>query len=153
MINKTIVINKKLSANDLGKTGSHQAGILIPKEVVQLDFFPYLNPEDYNPSVEISFFCEDLNETYSLRYVYYNGKTRNEYRITRMTKLLRDLGATVGDSLAMQNQRNGEIMLTLRRLGATTQSGLKNVDTGSIKDTSDTKIVELKNGWILEEME
>lgn len=96
---------KVLSANDLGRTGSHQAGILVPKTDSELlGFFPPLDPEKLNPDAWIS--CEDNDgEIWKLRYVYYNNRlhvddgTRNEYRLTYLTKFLRRSGARVGDSL------------------------------------------------------
>jgi hypothetical protein len=105
MTNKTF--RKLLSANDVGKTGGHQAGILIPRsEVELLNFLPYLDPSIKNPSVWIQ--CTDENSNFwQFRYIYYNNKlhdkngTRNEYRITHMTKYLRDIAAREGDSIEL----------------------------------------------------
>lgn len=96
---------KTLSANDVGSTKAHQAGIHIPKtEKALLDFLPPLDPKKKNPSAWIE--CVDENdEIHRFRYVYYNNKlndeggTRNEYRITHMTGYLNRIGAKAGDVL------------------------------------------------------
>ncbi|RRV63322.1 restriction endonuclease [Stutzerimonas stutzeri] len=103
MINKTF--SKKLSANDVGATGGHQGGILIPKsESELLAFLPQLDQAIKNPDAWIE--CEDEGGTVRrFRFVYYNNKlhdekgTRNEYRITYMTRYFREMGAREGDSL------------------------------------------------------
>lgn len=95
---------KLLSANDIGATGSHQAGICVPKaDPDLLAFFPLLDPAQLNPDRWL--LCEDETGTeWSLRYIYYNNRlhgrgTRNEYRITHLTKFLRRGGARAGDYL------------------------------------------------------
>ena len=95
--------SKILSANDVGATGGHQGGILIPKsEAELLAFLPPLNPAIKNPDAWI----EGVDEHGNLRrfrFVYYNNRlhdakgTRNEYRITYMTTYFRDMGASAGD--------------------------------------------------------
>ncbi len=97
---------KTLTKNDTGETGSHQGGILIPKENKELlKFFPKLDAELFNPDEWIQ--CIDSNgETWKMRYVHYNGKTfepkrstRNEYRITYMTKFFKQWSAKSDDSV------------------------------------------------------
>lgn len=100
----TIRFVKILSANDVGATGAHMAGIAIPKGNHGLiGFLPKLDPSKPNPSEEID--CEtDSGEVLRLRYVYYNNKmhvpkgTRNEYRITHLTGFLREANAKEGDT-------------------------------------------------------
>lgn len=48
-------IRKTLSANDVGATGAHQAGILIPKNPKILAFFPSLD-KSVKESEELPFF-------------------------------------------------------------------------------------------------
>ncbi|MCZ8163799.1 MAG: hypothetical protein O9315_17505 [Beijerinckiaceae bacterium] len=99
---------KILSANDIGATGGHQAGILVPKgDLALLAFFPPLDAQIQNPDAWIE--VEDENgRVWSLRYIYYNNKlhaengTRNEYRLTHLTRYLREAGAKVGDSLVFK---------------------------------------------------
>lgn len=96
---------KALSANDVGATGAHQAGIHIPKTNVELlAFLPRLDAGIKNPSAWIDCIDEGGLER-RFRYVYYNNAlhdadgTRNEYRITYMTEYFRDVGACEGDAL------------------------------------------------------
>lgn len=94
---------KTLSANDVGSTGAHMGGILIPKgDDELLAFLPHLDPNEYNPDEWILCVTPDGRE-FRLRYVYYNNRfhkpngTRNEYRITHLTKYLKSEGAKEGD--------------------------------------------------------
>ena len=97
---------KNLTKNDVGETGGHQAGIAVPKADLDLiNFFPFLNPEEFNPDSWLN--CTDPDGVeWKMRYIYYNGKsfkppksTRNEYRITHMTKFFSKWGAESGDDL------------------------------------------------------
>jgi len=98
-----IAFRKMLSANDVGTTGGHQGGVLIPKgEKDLLAFLPHLDPSVKNPDAWLS--CADPDGTpRKFRFVYYNNKlhdtkgTRNEYRITHMTGWFRSMGAREGD--------------------------------------------------------
>ena len=101
MNTKTFI--KILSANDVGATGSHMAGIAIPKgDGELLSFLPKLDSSNLNPSAWIDCEIQD-GVTLKLRYIYYNNRmhsptgTRNEYRITHLTKFLRDSNAKEGD--------------------------------------------------------
>lgn len=49
----TTTISKKLSANDIGINGTHQAGILVPKAKDILSFFPDLNAAIKNPRMTL----------------------------------------------------------------------------------------------------
>ncbi|WP_324754347.1 EcoRII N-terminal effector-binding domain-containing protein [Roseovarius sp. Pro17] len=97
------VFSKMLSANDVGTTGGHQAGILVPKgEKELLAILPQLDPEIKNPDAWLE--CvDDAEQALRFRFVYYNNKlhdengTRNEFRVTHMTKWFRDNGARAGD--------------------------------------------------------
>ncbi len=109
MTNKTFA--KYLSANDTGKTGSHQAGILVPRTDPELlSFFGCLDPRELNPDAWIC--CVDeRGERWRFRYIYYNNKlhtangTRNEYRLTHLTKYLRSADASPGDRLMFSATR------------------------------------------------
>lgn len=94
---------KPLTANDTGETGGHQAGVHIPKSNSGLiRFLPKLDGHLKNPDAWLR--CiDDSGEEWSFRYIYYNNKfhdvagTRDEYRITHMTKFFRAVGARAGD--------------------------------------------------------
>lgn len=103
-------IIKKLSANDLGLTGGHQSGIVIPKQGEILETLPYLDVETINPFVVIRGYDPVFDKDYNLRYIYYNGKlhgtsTRNEYRITGISAFLKNHAARVEDNLVIQKRR------------------------------------------------
>ena len=93
---------KRLTRNDLGLTGGHQAGICVPFKIVKLGFFPELDSSIKNPRVDIPF--NFAGQTIVFSYVYYNGRvigdgTRNEYRLTGMTKFFKDNNCAVDDLL------------------------------------------------------
>jgi len=81
-------IAKRLSGNDTGITGGHQAGVYFPKSFIQ-EVFPQINRLDTeNPSIQVPCafpYSRDCDT--QLRAIYYNSKprqtgTRNEFRIT-----------------------------------------------------------------------
>jgi len=124
-------IVKILSANDTGETGGHQAGILVPKEPELLAFFPELDPSQYNPRVHINF-LDDGGTFWEFAFIYYNNAffngTRNEYRLTRMTKYIRQSGLVTGDELLLsrdddrykvsfKRQRKAEVTGKVLQLG------------------------------------
>jgi hypothetical protein len=97
--------SKTLSSNDVGVTGSHQAGILVPKANPDLlSFFPALDASLKNPDAWIVCADAEGNE-WKLRYIYYNNRlhtergTRNEFRLTHLTAFLRQVSARPGDQL------------------------------------------------------
>ena len=98
-------ITKLLSRNDTAQTGSHQAGIHIPKTPEFLSFFPALDATTHNPDALLSFIDED-DQLWEFRYIYYNNKlfggTRNEFRLTRLTGFIRHHGLTSGDSVSSE---------------------------------------------------
>ena len=87
------VISKPLTRNDLGLTGSHQAGMCIPRKAAT--FFPILNESEKNPRTDISV-VDCNNVTWSFNFIHYNNKlfggTRYEYRLTKMTRFFREHG-------------------------------------------------------------
>ncbi|MGF6965732.1 hypothetical protein OKW43_002760 [Paraburkholderia sp. WC7.3g] len=106
-------ISKRLSANDIGLTGAHQAGILVPKQDDILNFFPPLNRSTKNPRVKM-LVRESVSETpWTFNFIFYNnrlfGGTRNEYRLTCMTQYLRAVDAKVDDELVFSKNENGSV--------------------------------------------
>ena len=108
-------ISKKLSANDVGTTGAHQAGILVPKEKAILSFFPSLDPKVKNPRMTLV--VRELRDgtRWEFNFIYYNNKlfggTRNEYRLTCMTQYLRAIDSKVGDDLVFSKDENDSIFV------------------------------------------
>lgn len=106
----TKTFSKTLSANDVGTTGGHMGGILVPRGDGQLlAFLPPLDSRVMNPSAWID--CDTADgQVLRLRFVYYNNRlhapngTRNEYRITYLTKFLRDANAKEGDAFEISKE-------------------------------------------------
>lgn len=107
----TKIFRKILSANDVGATGGHQAGILIPKsESELLAFLPKLDSSVKNPDAWLD--CLDESQTMRrFRFVYYNNRlhdvtgTRNEYRITYMTRYFKEMKARAGDIIELSRNQ------------------------------------------------
>lgn len=111
-------IAKILSANDSGETGTHQAGLLIPKRTRILSFFPTLDASRLNPRSHLQF-EDDTGHLWEFAFIYYNnrffGGTRNEYRLTRMTKYIRESGLVTGDEIRMHRDSDGNYSISYRR--------------------------------------
>jgi hypothetical protein len=77
-------------------------GILVPKTGAILEFFPILQANLKNPRRSIVFFDEDEGRI-ELYFIYYNnnkfGGTRDEYRLTGLTRYMRERGLRLGDVL------------------------------------------------------
>lgn len=119
---KKQTFKKNLSANDTGESGAHQAGILVPKGDADFRaFLPELGNAEKNPRAWIE--CIDPDgRTWDFCFIYYNNKfhdergTRNEYRITHMTKFLRSFGAVVGDSFVISGEpRSGQYEISVEK--------------------------------------
>ncbi len=115
-------IRKRLSANDVGETGGHQAGILVPKEEQILSFFPDLDRAAKNPRMTLVMRERSDATRWEFNFIYYNnrffGGTRNEFRLTVMTKYLRAADAKVGDELIFTRDDNGSYVIDLARMPA-----------------------------------
>ncbi len=101
---------KLLSANDVGATGSHQSGILIPKNSPLLEVFPPLDPNEANPSCVFVARSPLRGEEWHVRLVFYNV-AKNEYRLTGVTRMLRALGAQGGDVLCFAAGSADDVVL------------------------------------------
>lgn len=143
MTAKTFI--KTLSANDVGTTGGHMGGILVPKgDGELLAFLPRLDPSVLNPSAWID--CETPDGgTLRLRFVYYNNRmhapngTRNEYRITYLTKFLRDANAKEGDAFEIAQDEGAE-NYRIRVIATETVAEVDEEDDGPVRIT-------LTSGW------
>lgn len=114
---RKVAIEKILSANDLGITGTHQAGMLIPKQEDLLSFFPTLDASSNNPRVMLHF-MDSTNFCWKFNFIYYNNKfrggTRNEYRLTGMTAYLRSCNLKPGDVMILRRE-DDEYTISYRR--------------------------------------
>lgn len=132
------VIEKTLSSNDLGLTGAHQAGILIPKDEIILSFFPHLDQTAVNPRVSLRF-LDESGTYWRFNFIFYNNKfrggTRNEYRLTGMTKFLNGAKLMSGDSILFSKSED-DYLISYRRQSETE----KETDNGIVKIT-------LSNAW------
>lgn len=103
-------ISITLSPNDAGETGGHQAGPLVPKTGDILKFFPDLPEGVKNPRKALRF-RDDSGEGWEFMFIYYNNKkfggTRDEYRLTRMTKYMRKYGLKSGDEIILSRDTAG----------------------------------------------
>ena len=94
---------KRLSDNDVGLTHSHQAGFLIPKLFVKGGLFEKMSDKELNPRLRLKF--RDLTDGTDiyLTYIYYNNKffegTRHEYRLTGLTRWIKNHGLKSGDTI------------------------------------------------------
>lgn len=119
-MDEIISISKVLSANDIGKTGSHQAGIVIPKSGPMLNFFPPLDVDEINPRMDLDGVDLSHDVAVLLHFIYYNGRlhgtsTRNEYRLTGLSSFFRRHQAAPGDEMILSRRRHQIIGLALRR--------------------------------------
>lgn len=133
-------IAKVLSANDTGETGGHQAGLLIPREKKILSFFPELSAFHRNPRAHLRF--EDQSgHLWEFAFIYYNnrffGGTRNEYRLTRMTKYIREAGLQTGDKVVMRRDTTGDYSISYHRAK----------DPESVRTEDGTTVLKLGSGW------
>lgn len=145
MNSKPTVISKVLSGNDLGETGSHQAGMVISKKSEVLQFFPDLGCEIKNPRVSL-YFIDDFGKEWKLNFIYYNNKffdvngTRNEYRLTGMTAYFHENGLKVGDTIILRHLENGTDTISYKR--AVSAKIQKSEENGQCR----TRIV-INTGW------
>ncbi len=115
-MNSDQVFRKVLSLNDTGETGSHMAGILIPKS--ELAFFPTLEVETKNPRTVLSM-TDREGKNWKLSYIYYNSGlfdgTRNEYRLTGLTKFIKANGLVGGDIVIIKPLTEGTYQLDFEK--------------------------------------
>lgn len=134
-------VEKVLSANDTGETGAHQAGLLIPKDVLTLEFFPTLDPSVKNPRCVIDV-RDSAGEEWTFNFIYYNNKlfggTRNEYRLTCMTEFIRRYALKEGDSVIFRRVTDRLYEIDYRR---------KNEPVKLLADGQ--KVLRLSGNWMV----
>ena len=106
-------IEKTLSKNDTGETGSHQAGIAIPRITEILSFFPDLDKKIKNDNIQMNF-KDSSGKTWEFKFIYYNNKfhddggTRNEYRLTKTTGFIKNYALKEGDIITLSKYKNDQ---------------------------------------------
>lgn len=142
---KINAISKTLSLNDTGETGGHQAGILIPKQKEILSFFPELRKDEKNPRKSI-LFTDLLSLKWSFSFIYYNNKffggTRNEFRLTGMTKFIKENNLKAGDEITLNRSEEGDYFVQFTKRTPTND---ENDDGGFLKLGNSWKIVKIYN--------
>jgi len=129
-------ISKVLSNNDAGKSGSHQAGILIPRQKDILAFFPELDSGQKNP-FRMLVFIDEKGLRWEFKFIYYNNRffdgTRNEFRLTRMTGYIREKNLKSGDEIVLAKDEQRKYHISYQ------------IEKHAINDTPGTII--LGSGW------
>ena len=120
-------VEKELSGNDTGETGTHQAGILIPKGGDIMEFFPSLPRNVKNPRAVIDL-ADETGKVWSFNFIYYNNKffggTRNEYRLTGMTEFIRAFNLKTGDTIILERVTDRYARIRYRRKTAAAAGGV-----------------------------
>jgi signal transduction histidine kinase len=132
---------KFVSANDAGVTGTHQAGIYIPKSAIS----PFIDKhrskgENYEKFFVIKW--QDTKEETECRFIYYGRGTRNEYRLTRLHRALqeKDLfilvyrGEEAYDGFTLSSNQAVEFLEKLELNTSLTNKGL--AYAGTVKNPS-----------------
>jgi len=131
-----VSISKVLSDNDAGATGSHQAGILVPKNPRVLGFFPPLDRARRNPRAVLRL-TDDSGREWQFTFIYYNnalfGGTRNEYRLTHMTEFIRRHNLKKDDEVIFRREEDGPFRLSFQRRNS--------------PQFSETGVLKLRAGW------
>jgi hypothetical protein len=95
--------SKILSENDLGLNNSHQAGFLIPKNLVNEGLFDRFREDLLNPRVKLTFIDRANSLVFHPTFIHYNNRffagTRNEYRLTGLKRFMRENLLKPGDSI------------------------------------------------------
>jgi Restriction endonuclease EcoRII, N-terminal len=112
-----VKVIKRLSANDVGITGSHQAGLHIPKNSPLIRLMPRIMLKEVNPRLDLPLLAPSVNRSFIAQFIYYNnslrGGTRDEFRLTCVRELLKDIGASVGDQLVFDFEDGSEVVISL----------------------------------------
>jgi hypothetical protein len=113
-----LIVTKRLSANDLGVTGSHQSAIVVaPVQAVEL---AALNEKEVNPSALLHVRSADHPDTWTWRLIHYNGRrhgtsTRDEYRLTGVGAWMDWTRPALGDVVEMHRIDDRLFEVRIRR--------------------------------------
>lgn len=139
-------ISKVLSPNDVGETGTHQAGFLIPKSGNTKFFFPPLDGTVKNPRHNLVFY-DEVSNRWEFSFIYYNGKkfggTRDEYRLTGLTKFFSQNKLVSGDTIILSRDDEDRYIIHYKRSSTT------NVETITKQDGTVIKRLKVSNEWTI----
>lgn len=117
---------KILSDNDVGATQSHQAGLLIPRSLIENGVFDALSCQVLNPRTRLKFFDQKNFTTHYFNFIFYNNKlfggTRHEYRLTGMTNWIKENGLHGGDLIEITRHSLSEYSVTVQKVGRRAQT-------------------------------
>ena len=137
-------ISKVLSPNDVGETGGHQAGFLIPKSGDALYFFPRLDTSTKNPR-HLLYVYDGYGGRWELSFIYYNSKffggTRNEYHLTGLTKYFAQNKLVSGDTIILTKDEDDRCHIHYKR------SAQLNIEIVTNSDGSITKKLKVSDAW------
>lgn len=146
--NNFIWIVKRLSGNDTGLTGGHQAGLYLPRRFFELTFPEICNTKKYNPDffIDECYFPSDDLTIRGLRAIYYNSKYFPEKRLKKKYDEFR-LTRWGGHDTPLQNDENtGSIFIF----------AVKRLESKAVSVAWVASSVEEENlieGWLGEEVE
>lgn len=133
-------IAKTLSPNDTGETGGHQAGMHIPKQRELLSFFPELDQSLKNPRATV-WVVDESGGAWRFQFIYYNNKffggTRNEFRLTGMTRYIQDNVLKAGDDVVLERKDGSVTTISFVR-----QRTVPRLGDGAIRLGGGWKIVQ-----------
>lgn len=91
-------------------------------------------------------FQDNVGREWEFAFIYYNnrlfGGTRNEYRLTRMTRYIREQGLLPGDEVLLTRDENLSYSIAARRQN---QSAAK-------RDADGKVVLQLGRGWRIIEL-
>ena len=92
-------------------------------------FFPDLGNATKNPRVSL-IFEDDWGQRWTFNFIYYNNKfhspngTRNEYRLTGLTRFFRENGLKSGDEIMLIHGSDGEDYIKFEKTGQGSSSSV-----------------------------
>ena len=93
-----------------------------------------------NPRAHLQF-EDETGHFWEFAFIYYNnrffGGTRNEYRLTRMTRYIREAGLATGDEVRMHRDAGGNYSISYRR---------SNEQPVPVNEAGET-VIRLGAGW------
>jgi len=140
---------KQLSPNDLGITGTHQSGILVPKRAEILAALPQLDPTVLNPRCTLELVDLATGVPENVSYIHYNnritGGTRDEFRITGVTRYLREKAASPGDVLVLETRDMMRYVVTVEAASLNWGASASDGDFAGGRE----HIVRVSRDWIV----